>query len=225
MNMRTSQKAESRQRIVEAAGYRLRESGAAGTGVVEVMADAGLTHGGFYAHFDSKEDLLKAALQEAMLSREGWVAGLDDMSHKKRLSILLERYLNPQHRDNPRDGCPVPAVAPDMIQGDAAMQAVFATEVEKSIAAVTRILKADSGSRSSAAARANAMAAISLCVGGLLLARAVGDSKLSDEILQASRQAGERAFVESGTDKGPAQTGIALDGSVKARAKRKMPKS
>lgn len=194
MSIRATQKADSRQRIVEAAGYRLRENGAAGTGVVEVMADAGLTHGGFYAHFDSKESLLTAALQEAMLSRGGWLAGLDEMPRKKRVKVLLERYLNPQHRDNPRDGCPLPAVAPDMVNRESAMQPVFAQELETSIAAITRLLRPESGS--SAAARADAVAALSLCVGGLLLARAVGDDDLSVEILNATRQAGERAFME-----------------------------
>src|ERR1700733_13155103 len=102
-------KAASHDRIVEIAAARIRESGTEGPGVAEIMKAAGLTHGGFYKHFDSRDDLVAEAVEEAVAqSREGFAAVVDGAADP--LAAFVDWYLSPAHRDQPGTGCAVVAL-------------------------------------------------------------------------------------------------------------------
>src|SRR5882724_8942177 len=104
-------KLETHARIVKKASVRLREKGAHGVGVADLMKEAGLTHGGFYAHFDSREALVIEAFTYAMdRSTEHWRKVAEDAPPEKRLAKVVSTYLAPAHRDNPGHGCAVPAL-------------------------------------------------------------------------------------------------------------------
>src|SRR3954454_11329820 len=101
----------TRSRIVEEASYGLRQRGADGLSVVDLMKDAGLTHGGFYAHFESREALVVEAFGHAMdRSTERWRKLAEQTPPEERLSAIVDSYLTPLHRDDPGHGCAVPAL-------------------------------------------------------------------------------------------------------------------
>src|SRR5579871_4667915 len=99
-------KQETHARIVRKASVRLREKGAHGIGVADLMKEAGLTHGGFYAHFDSRDALVIEAVTHAMdRSTERWRKLSEETPPDRRLSKIVNSYLAPDHRDNPGQGC------------------------------------------------------------------------------------------------------------------------
>src|SRR5260221_13011869 len=103
-------KLETRARIVKKASMRLREKGAHGIGVADLMKDAGLTHGGVYAHFDSREALVIEAFSDAMdRGTERWRKLAEQMPFEKRLATIVDAYLLPEHRDDPGRGDALPA--------------------------------------------------------------------------------------------------------------------
>ena len=105
-------KQETHARIVKKASVRLREKGAHGIGVADLMKEAGLTHGGFYAHFDSREALVIEAFRYAMdRSTERWRKLAEQTPPDKRLASIVDSYLTPVHRDDPGHGCAVPTLA------------------------------------------------------------------------------------------------------------------
>src|SRR6186713_46859 len=106
-------KQETHARIVKKASVRLREKGAHGIGVADLMKEAGLTHGGFYAHFDSREALVIEAFAYAMdRSVEHWRAIAAETPPEKRLSTIVDSYVSTVHRDDPGRGCAVPTLGP-----------------------------------------------------------------------------------------------------------------
>lgn len=182
---RARQKEQSHQRIVEAASRQFREDGLAAAGVQRIMEDAGLTHGGFYSHFDSKADLMSEALVEAVAAQsERWLAGLDELPGYERLQRLVSRYLSARHRDAPGVGCPLPAISAEVARAPYAVRRAYDTTLRELVARMEASLAAGG----EGAAHERAMGTLALCVGGLLLARAVSDSALSDDILQSCRR-------------------------------------
>src|SRR5690349_19688540 len=108
-------KQETHDRIVKKASVRLREKGAHGIGVADLMKEAGLTHGGFYAHFDSREALVMEAFAYAMdRSMDHWRKLTDEVAPEKRLALVAESYLSTLHRDNPGTGCSIPALGAEI---------------------------------------------------------------------------------------------------------------
>src|ERR1700761_2042304 len=104
-------KQETHERIVKRAAVRLREKGAHGIGVADLMKEAGLTHGGFYAHFDSREALVIEAMEYIMeRSTERWRKLGEQTPPEKRLATIVDSYLNSAHRDDPGHGCAVPTL-------------------------------------------------------------------------------------------------------------------
>ncbi|MGB9110540.1 MAG: TetR/AcrR family transcriptional regulator, partial [Telluria sp.] len=104
-------KAETRRRIVDEAARRFRRDGVAGTGLVPLMRALDMTHGGFYAHFASKEALVAASLDAAVAQvAEKW----PDPPAPEQLRAFLDSYLSPHHRDNPGDGCPLPSLCAEL---------------------------------------------------------------------------------------------------------------
>ncbi len=104
-------KLETHARIVRRASVRLREKGAHGIGVADLMKEAGLTHGGFYAHFNSREALVIEAFTHAMdRSTERWRKLVEKTTREKRLAMVVKTYLTPLHRDDPGHGCAIPTL-------------------------------------------------------------------------------------------------------------------
>jgi TetR/AcrR family transcriptional repressor of nem operon len=178
-------KEKNHAQIVEIAAQKMRESGTEGPGVAEIMKAAGLTHGGFYKHFDSRDDLVAEAVEAAVAqSREGVaevVEGADDP-----LTALVDWYLSPAHRDQPGSGCAVVALGADAARADKRVRATYTGQVERYVAQMEELLASD-GDGGDPEVRRRAIAAVSEMVGAVLIARAVGDEALSEEILAAAR--------------------------------------
>lgn len=179
-------KSETRSRIVENAAVRLRELGAACIGVADLMRDAGLTHGGFYAHFKSREALIDEAFQHAMNGiAERWKERADAAPAGQELAAIVNGYLTTRHRDDIGGGCMLPALGHEVARGSAKTRKAFAAKLEEAIAMV-----ASTQSHSvDHAARTQAAGIIATMVGSLLLARAAGKGDLSALILDAGRNA------------------------------------
>jgi TetR/AcrR family transcriptional repressor of nem operon len=178
----------NREIIVEAATRLFRERGVHGISVVDVMGAAGLTHGGFYGHFESKEALAQEASgrafeQSAERWRERIAAHVDDKDAARR--ALIEPYLSQASRDNPGDSCPVAAFAGDMCHeaADSGLRQTFMEGLNRLLKSYGSLL--DSGDAD--ADRQQALVEYSLMVGALTLARASRGEAVSDEILDAAR--------------------------------------
>ncbi|PTL84652.1 TetR/AcrR family transcriptional regulator [Vitiosangium sp. GDMCC 1.1324] len=177
-------------RILEAAGKLFRKEGFGGASVERVMRAAGLTVGGFYSHFTSKETLLGETLRAVLAEqRERWLGGLEELKGAEWLSHFVRRYLSRQHRDDLAVGCPVPALLSDLTRAPPETQAVLVEELELLLRETEARLAAEKG----VTARQRALATIALCFGALTLARATASQPLSDELLLAAR-----AFLLSG---------------------------
>jgi TetR/AcrR family transcriptional repressor of nem operon len=169
-------KKANHERIVEIAAARMRESGTEAPGVAEIMRAAGLTHGGFYKHFGSRDQLVAEAAEHAFdASARRTDAALDGSDDP--LAAFADFYLSTAHRDGAADGCAV--AGPDAARGDERIRAQFAAGVRGYLARLEDML----GSRD------DAVVALSSMVGALLLSRAVDDPELSEEFLSGVREA------------------------------------
>lgn len=200
MTLRAELKQASLQRILDAAAARLRAEGLSGAAIAPVMGDAGLTHGAFYAHFASKEDLAAAALRHALKdNRRRWTTPRDGEKWRARLARLAARYLTPAHRDDPAHGCAFAATASEAGRGSMAFRQAFEAEMMKSLRAICGQDPDENVSVDQARFDA-AAALLALCVGGMTLARAAADPQTADRILAACRAAAER--LGDDTDEG-----------------------
>jgi TetR/AcrR family transcriptional repressor of nem operon len=190
MNAKVERKLRSHQTILESAAKLLREKGVAGASVAEVMKGAGLTVGGFYAHFTSKEHLIDETLRRtASGMRDQLFTKLQDKPAADRLEIVLKRYLSAAHRDA-NDGCPLPAVAGEVANTAVAHREVVREQLEHLAKGLMPLTVAND----SISARNVALGMVALMYGGLSLARASAGSELSDEILRACRAFGRIAL-------------------------------
>jgi TetR/AcrR family transcriptional repressor of nem operon len=174
-----AQKARTHKRIVAIASKRFREKGLAEFGIAELMKEAGLTVGGFYKHFASRDDLVAEAVNSAF---GGWQRRVDaakssgpPVSYEK----LIADYLNEAHRDNPGTGCAFSALAPEIARSDKQTRALASEQVRNDIQLIAT-LHAVKDKRT---ARSRAILTFSALVGAMSLARAVSDEALSREIL------------------------------------------
>ncbi|GLR86004.1 TetR/AcrR family transcriptional regulator [Bradyrhizobium iriomotense] len=177
-------KQETHDRIVRKASVRLREKGAHGIGVADLMKEAGLTHGGFYAHFDSREALVIEAFAYAMdRSMDHWRKMTGEVASEKRLALIAESYLSALHRDDPGHGCSIPALGAEIARESPKTRKAFAGKLDEMIEMmadhVTGVPRK--------AARKQAIATLATMAGTMLLARIAGASELSDEVLKAGR--------------------------------------
>jgi TetR/AcrR family transcriptional repressor of nem operon len=178
-------KLETHARIVKKASVRLREKGAHGIGVADLMKDAGLTHGGFYAHFDSREALVIEAFAYAMdRSTERWRRLAEQTPPDKRMATIVDSYLTTIHRDDPGHGCAVPALGAEIARESPKARKAFANKLEQMI----DMLAAQIPEVSPKAARKQAMATLATMMGTLVMARIAGNGEFSDEILGAGRE-------------------------------------
>ena len=181
MRVSREQAAANRERIIEAAASLFRSKGFTGIGVANIMKAADLTHGGFYGHFTSKDDLVAQASRRTMArSAANWArVAADAPDHP--YTALLQHYLTPHHRDHPGRGCGFAALGNDAARSGKKVRDAFAEGLEPLLGILARAVLG----RSKAARRRKAVAAMAGLVGALSLARAVGDPDLSDEILAA----------------------------------------
>jgi TetR/AcrR family transcriptional repressor of nem operon len=179
-------KLETHARIVKKASVRLREKGAHGIGVADLMKDAGLTHGGFYAHFDSREALVIEAFAHAMdRGTEHWRRLAERTPPEKRLATIVDSYLTTLHRDDPGHGCAIPTLGAEIARESPKTRKAFAAKLEHMI----EMLADQIPELPRKAARKQAMAAIATMMGTLVLSRIAGTGEFSDEILGAGRDA------------------------------------
>ncbi|MFL5860245.1 MAG: TetR family transcriptional regulator [Solirubrobacteraceae bacterium] len=174
------QKQSTRRRILKAAGRRFKQDGIDGSGVAAVMSDAGLTNGAFYAHFDSKEDLVANVLADQLRTQR---LRLDAQpADRAGLEMFIRSYLSPQHRDESADGCPSAALLDEIARRPAATRHVFTDELMHEVDDIASRLDPTDIK----AARTDALTVFGLMVGSLQLARAVTDRDLSDRLLDQS---------------------------------------
>ena len=180
MGYSKAQKARTHKRIVAIASKRFREKGLAGFGIAELMKEAGLTVGGFYKHFESRDNLVSEAVNSAF---GGWKRRVDaaksigpPVSYEK----LIDDYLNEVHRDNPGTGCAFSALAPDIARSDKRARALTSEQVRNDIQLIAALRPA----KDKRTARSRAILTFSALVGAMALARAVSDEALSREILK-----------------------------------------
>lgn len=178
-------KPESRDRILKAAAQQIRAKGPHKIAVNEVMSAAGLTHGAFYAHFDSKEELVAEAVT-AMFNdarqrarRLEAVLAEDDARLPAALRTYLQGYLSPRHRDGPDLGCPLPSLAADIARTGGRARENFVAGMERMTAGIAAAL----GRMRRARPEAQARAVVAQMVGAVGLARAIGPGAKSDMIL------------------------------------------
>ena len=189
MKVSKAQAAENREGIVDAAARLYREKGLDGVGVAEITRDAGLTHGGLYRHFESKDALAREACLRAfewtITPLDGLESAEADGAPATRLRALVHGYLSATHRDHPGEGCPAAALAADAARAGPEMSEVFAQGVERNIQRFMSVLQGDD-----AAKRNQTIVTLSSMVGALVLARATaaGNPALSEEILATLRE-------------------------------------
>jgi TetR/AcrR family transcriptional repressor of nem operon len=180
MGYSKAQKTRTHKRIVAIASKRFREEGLAGIGIAELMKEAGLTVGGFYKHFVSRDDLVAEAVSSAF---GNWKRRVDEaasggpsVSYEK----LIDDYLSEAHRDNPGTGCAFSALAPEIARSDKRTRALTSEQVRNDIQLIAALLPL----KNQRTARLRAILTFSALVGAMSLARAVSDKALSREILE-----------------------------------------
>lgn len=177
-------KEESHTRIVQTAAARFREAGVDGVGVAELMKDAGLTHGGFYRHFASRDELVAEAV-ECALSDGGRAVEAVAASKASRPVVaarLVEAYLSTAHRDSLTTSCAVTTLAGDVARSNERTRTAYTQQVNTYLDLLANLAAAEKSKEK----RAKAIAALSSLVGAVSLSRAVNDEALSREILKAA---------------------------------------
>ena len=185
------EKTASHERIVNAAAARIRESGTDQPGVAEIMRAAGLTHGGSDKHFDSREELIEEAVQRVRTERGPELEELLAAAHDP-LAAYAEWYVSEAHRDNAGHGCGLVALGLDVSRVGGGAQEAYRVQVERYIALLTSMLGSD---------ERVAAVTLSAMVGAVIIARALGSTNRSDEILGQVRDAvAERRVAPASAD-------------------------
>lgn len=175
-------KPATRRRIVELAGRRLKQDGIDGSGVATLMADAGLTNGAFYAHFESKEDLVaNAVLEQLREQRESFSA---QPPGRAGLEQIVRAYLSPQHRDDPRGGCASAALLDEIGRSTDPIKRAYTEGVLAVMDDIAARLALDDRQ----SARLKTLSVFALLVGTLQLSRALADRELADAVLEQGIQ-------------------------------------
>lgn len=168
--------AQTRKRIVTAAAGEFRKHGIVATGLNDLMKAAGLTHGGFYKHFESKDQLVSEACAEAVEALIERVSAAG--------SGAAATYLSTRHRDNPADGCPLSAIGSELGRSDEKTRAVATDGFLK----LVEIMAGQFGKIPPGTARRRALVAVSTMIGALTMSRIVTDPDLSEEILRLAEK-------------------------------------
>jgi TetR/AcrR family transcriptional regulator, transcriptional repressor for nem operon len=183
MRVSKEKAAQNRQDILTAATHLFREHGIHATGVDAITREAGLTHGGLYSQFGSKEAIAVEAVRFAMArSKHLWQRAAEREPGGKAFRTIVEGYLSRAHRDDPSQGCIIAALGADIARQPRSVREAFTKELRDAFELLARLIPGDDPSRRSD----DAIAAFSSLVGALILARAVNDKPLSERILQTT---------------------------------------
>jgi TetR/AcrR family transcriptional repressor of nem operon len=167
-------KIATHQRIVDIAAKRFREHGLDGISIADLMKEAGLTVGGFYKHFASRDELVAEAFEHALSDIEPWEKAISTSPRQ-----AMRNYLSETHRDEVSTSCPVAALVNDMSRSTDDTREIYTNQVKSLIDAIAKASPAES----TASKRAQAYLVYSACIGSIALSRAVSDPKLSKQIL------------------------------------------
>jgi TetR/AcrR family transcriptional repressor of nem operon len=176
-------KEATRQRIVKTAGRRLKKDGLDGSGVSALMADAGLTNGAFYAHFESKDDLVAATIADQLQGQQVLLRQLVD--EPDGFTRFVQAYLSPGHRDDAEGGCPSGALLDELARSSPVIRRAYSA----GILGVADELAALMAPGAPPAGRRKALGCIAILVGSLQLARAIDDPQESETVLAEGARA------------------------------------
>jgi len=186
MGRSQADKAESHARIVRTTASRFRESGIEGMGVADLMKEAGLTHGGFYRHFASRDELVAEAVEMALRDGGQAVEKIRQLKHPPAtvMALLVDGYLSATHRDNLATSCAVTTLAGDVSRSNGRARAAYTRQVDIYLEVLTGLVTGEKQKGK----RAKAITALATLVGAVSMARAVDDDKLSREILKSAAE-------------------------------------
>jgi TetR/AcrR family transcriptional repressor of nem operon len=178
-------KEKHHDRIVAIAATGVRERGLDGIGVADLMKEAGLTHGGFYRHFGSREDLIDEAVEFALGEGTKRIASGPKPSEKNRFQTIVDGYLSIAHRNSPGSGCAVAALSSEAWRGGKRVRQAYTRQVKMYLALIEDVI----GGRRRSAARRDSILALSALIGAVAMARSVDDDQLSRDILSGTAEA------------------------------------
>lgn len=181
MRVSRAEAAQNRERVIDVAAKLFRERGFDGIGVADLMKAAGLTHGGFYGHFESKEDLMAQACARALEGSLAALHGVAERDEANALAAIASTYLSPAHRDQTGEGCVMAALGAEAARHGSPVRKAFTQGVRSTIDVLTRLVPG----ASKRAKRKQALVTYSSMIGALILARAIDDPELSEEVLQS----------------------------------------
>jgi TetR/AcrR family transcriptional repressor of nem operon len=184
MGSSQSEKTASHDRIIDEAARQIRARGTGRPGVAEIMHAAGMTHGGFYKHFSSREELVSEAAERAMAAAEPVVA--ESLAQGNPLAAFADWYMSAAHRDDPANGCGVAALANDAPHSEG-VQAAYRGQVERYLDVLQQLLGGNG--EDEPASRDRAAVNLATLVGGVVIARALGDTPASRTLLEDVREA------------------------------------
>jgi len=185
MRYEAEHKQRTRERVVQEASEAIRRHGPGKVGVAALMAKAGLTHGGFYAHFKSKDDLVVAAISHMFDDQyERFTKWTEGMPPAQAIGHFIERYLSPLHRDHPEKGCPVAALSAEVGRMSSKARKGFDAGVSRMVRGLADLIRA----LPRPDADTLATSVLAEMVGALAISRAVADPNLSRKTLEAARQ-------------------------------------
>ncbi|TKT73834.1 TetR/AcrR family transcriptional regulator [Afipia massiliensis] len=188
-------KARNRERILEVAATQLREAGLDGVSISDLMKAVDLTHGGFYGHFPSRDDLVAAALDKALTDGEASAVKSGSTRGKRTLKSVANSYLSKIHRDNPSAGCAVSALAGDVARSNIQNREIMSKHLEKYFDNITGVVGDE-------CPRDLAISLMCMMVGAVTLSRVMTDPGRSDGVLQAARN----AMLQLGQPENPSST-------------------
>jgi TetR/AcrR family transcriptional regulator, transcriptional repressor for nem operon len=183
MRVSKEKAAQNRERILASAARLFREHGIGATGVDAITEDAGLTHGGLYSQFGSKEVIAAEAIRFALArGKRVWQRALERNPGMRALPAIVDGYLSRAHRDAPGTGCVVAALGTDIARQPRRVRQAFTTEIKADLEFLSRLMPDDGNDRR----YEDAIATFASMAGALILARAVNDEQLSDLILKST---------------------------------------
>jgi TetR/AcrR family transcriptional repressor of nem operon len=180
-----AEKEASHGRIVKAAAAQVRQDGVDAVRVSDLMREAGLTHGGFYRHFDSREDLIDEAIDAALTDGSRQADTPESLDPSAELAQIIDGYVSKAHRDNPQVGCAVAALPADVSRCGSRARQAYSRQVRRYIDRLVGLIRPAEPD----ASRDEAILTLSALVGAVAMARAVDDPQLSDEILERTASA------------------------------------
>jgi len=183
MRVSKARAARNRENILTSAARLFRERGIGATGVDSITEDAGLTHGGLYSQFESKEAIAAEAVRLALAkSQHLWQVLAERNGRKKAFPAIVAQYLSAAHRDSAGRGCVIAALGSEIARQPRRVRDSFTRQFKNSLAFLTELMRKDDPANT----EADAIAAFVSMVGGLILARAVSDDTLSNQILKST---------------------------------------